>query len=77
MCCVCVGNAVVVGVTVVVFSVTRVFVADGELTGTGGSAASDVHVVIEMRGVVPGEGVLCEMCICLAGGGGVGGVGGE
>ena len=51
-------------------------VADGELTGTGRSAAFDVRVVIEMRGVVLGEGVLCEMCICLAGGG-VGGVGGE
>ena len=76
MCCVCVGNAVAVGVAVVVFSVTWVFVADSELTGTGGSAASDVRVVIEMRGVVPGEGVLCEMCIYLAGGG-VGGVGGE
>ena len=45
------------------------FVADGELTRTGGSAASDVRVVIEMRGVVLGEGVLCEMCICLAGAG--------
>ena len=67
MCCVCVGNAVAVGVAVVVFSVTWVFVADDELTGTGGSAASDVHVVIEMRGVVPDEGVLFEMCICLAG----------
>ena len=73
MCCVCVGSAVAVGVAVVVCSVTWVFVANGELTGTGGSAASDVRVVIEMRGVVLGEGVLCEMCICLAGGGGVGG----
>ena len=62
------------GVAVVVFSVTCVFVEEGELTGTGGSAASDVRVVIEMRGVVLGEGVLCEMCICLAGGG-VGSVG--
>ena len=70
VCCVCVGSAVAVGVAIVVFSVTWVFVADGELTGTGGSAAFDV------RGVVLGEGVLCEMCICLAGGG-VGGVGGE
>ena len=69
MCCVCVGNVV----AVVVFSVTWVIVADGELTGTGGSAASDVRVVIEMRGVVSGEGVLCEMYSCLAGGG----VGGE
>ena len=69
MCCVCVDNAVAVGVAVVVFSVTWVFVADGELTYTGGSAASDVRVVIEMRVVVPGEGVLREMCICLAGGG--------
>ena len=75
-CCVCVGSAVAVGVAVVVFSVTWVFVADGELTGTGGSAPSDVRVMIEMRGVVLGEGVLCEMCICLAGGG-VGGVEGE
>ena len=58
------------------FCVTWVFVADGELTGTGRSAAFDVRVVIEMRGLVLGEGVLCEMCICLAGGG-VGGVGGE
>ena len=33
-----------------------------------------MHVVIEMLGVVLREGVLCEMCICLAGGG-VGGVG--
>ena len=71
ICCVCVGNAVAVGVAIVVFSVTWVFVADGELTGTGGSAASDVRVVIEMRGVVLSEGVLCEMCICLAGGEGV------
>ena len=39
MCCVCVGSAVAVGVAIVVFSVTWVFVADGELTGTGGSAA--------------------------------------
>ena len=61
MCCVCVGSAVAVGVAIV-FNVTWVFVADGELTGTGGSAAFDV------RGVVLGEGVLCEMCICLAGG---------
>ena len=74
--CVCVGSAVAVGVAVVAFGVTWVFVANGELTGTGGSAASDVRVVIELRGVVLGEGVLCEMCICLAGGG-VGGVGGE
>ena len=66
MCCVCVGNAVAVGVAVVAFCVTWVFVADGELTGTGGSAATDVRVVIEMRGVVLGEGVLCEMYICLA-----------
>ena len=63
------GSLVAVGVAVVVFSVTWVFVADGELTGTGGSAASDVRVVIEMRGVVLGEGALCEMCICLAGDG--------
>ena len=68
MYCVCEGSAVAVGVAVVVFSVTWVFVADGELTSTGGSAASDVCVVIEMRGVVLGDGVLCEMCICLAGG---------
>ena len=67
MCCVCVGSLVAVGVAVVVFSVTWVFVADGELTGTGGSAASDVRVVTELRGVMPGEGVLCGMCICLAG----------
>ena len=73
MCCVCVGSAVAVGVAVVAFSVTWVFVADGELTGTEGSAASDVRVVIEIHGMVLGEGVLCEMCICLAGGG----VGGE
>ena len=76
MCCVCVGSAVAVGVAIVVFNVTWVFVADGELTGTGDSAAFDVRVVIEVRGVVLGEGVLCEMCICLAGGG-VRGVGGE
>ena len=76
MRCVCVGSAVVVVVAVVVFSVTWVFVADDELTGTRGSAASDVRVVIEMRGVVLDKGVLCEMCICLAGGG-VGGVGEE
>ena len=76
MCCICVGNAVAVVVAVVVFNITWVFVADGELTGTGGSAASDVRVAIEMRGVVPGEGVLCEMCIYLVGGG-VGGVGAE
>ena len=69
MCRVCVGSAVVVGVAGVAFSVTWVCVADGELTSTGGSVASDVRVVIEMRGVVLGEGVLCEMCICLAGGG--------
>ena len=43
------------------------FVADGKLTGTGDSATFGV------RGVVIGEGVLCEMCICLAGGG----IGGE
>ena len=76
MCCVCVCSTVAVGVTFVVFSVTWVFVADDELTGTGGSVASDVYVVIEMRGVVLGEDVLCKMCICLAGGG-VGGVGGD
>ena len=76
VCCVCVGSAVAEGVAIVVFSVTWVFVVDGELIGTGRSAAFDVRVVIEMRGVVLGEGVLCEMCICLAGGG-VGGVGGE
>ena len=76
MCCVCVGSAVAVGVAIVVFNVTWVFVGDGELTGTGGSVAFDVRVVIEMRGVVLGEGVLCEMCTCLAGGG-VRGVGGE
>ena len=70
------GSAVAVGVAIVVFSVTWVFVAEGELTGTGRSAAFDVRVVIEVRGVVLGEGVLCEMCICLAEGG-VGGVGGE
>ena len=64
MCCVCVGSAVAVGVAIVEFNVTWVFVADGELTGTGDSAAFDV------RGMVLGEGVLCEMCICLAGGGG-------
>ena len=69
LCCMCVCSAVVVGVAIVVFNVTWVFVADGEQTGTGGSAAFDVRVVIEMRGVVLGEGVLCEMCICLAGGG--------
>ena len=68
MCCVCVDSAVAVGVAVVVFSVTWVFVADGELTGTGGSVASDVRVMIEMRGMVLGE-----MCICLVGGGGLGG----
>ena len=73
MCCVCVGSAVAVGVAIVVFNVTWVFVADGELTGTGGSAAFDVRVVIEMRGVVISEGVLCEMCICLPRSGGVGG----
>ena len=60
------GSAVAMGVAIVVFSVTWVFVAEGELTGTGHSAAFDVRVVIEMRGVVLGEGVLCEMCICLA-----------
>ena len=78
MCCICVGSAVAVGVAIVVFNVTRVFVADGDdfETGTGGSAAFDVRVVIEVRGVVLGEGVLCEVCICLAGGG-VGVVGGE
>ena len=64
------------GYSAVAVGVAIVFVADGELTGTGRSAAFDVRVVIEMRGVVLGEGVLCEMCICLAGGG-VGGVGGE
>ena len=73
MCCVCVGSAVAVGVAIVVFSVTWVFVADGEQTNkslqTGGTAAFDVRVVIEMREVVLGEGVLYEMCICLAGGG--------
>ena len=78
MCCACVSSAVAVGVAIV-FNVTWVFVADGELTGTGGSAAFDARVVIEVRGVVLGqlgEGVLCEVCICLDGGG-VGGVGGE
>ena len=71
MCCVCVDSPVAVGVAIVVFNVTWVFVADGELTGrsTGGSASFDVRVVIEMRGVVLGEGVLCEMCICVAGAG--------
>ena len=73
MCCVSVGSAVAVGVAIVVFNVTWVFVADGELTGTGCSAAFDVRVVIERGGVVLDEGVLCEMCIFLAGGG-VGGV---
>ena len=73
MCCVCVGSAVAVGFAIVVFNVTWVFVMDGELTCTGDSAAFDVRVVIEVPGVVLGEGVLCEMCICLAGGG----VGGE
>ena len=73
MFCVCVGSAVAVGVAIVVFNVTWVFVADGELTGTGGSAAFDVCVVIEVRGVVLGEGVLCEVCICFTGDG----VGGE
>ena len=63
------GSAVAVGAAVVVFSVTWLFVADGELTGTGCWAAFDVRVVIEMRGVVLGEGVLYEMCICLAGAG--------
>ena len=43
------------GVAIVVFSVTWVFVAEDELTGTGRSAAFDVRVVIEMRGVVLGE----------------------
>ena len=52
MCCVCVGSAVAVGVAIVVFNVTWVFVADGELTGTGGSATFDVRVVSEVRGVV-------------------------
>ena len=33
---VCMGSAVAVGVAIVVFNVTWVFVADGELTGTGG-----------------------------------------
>ena len=70
------GSAVAVGVAIVVFNVTWVFVANGELTGTGDSAAFDLRVVIEVRGVVLGEGVLFEMYICLAGGG-VGGVGGE
>ena len=73
MCCICVGSAVAVGVAIVVFNVTWVFVADDELTGADGSLSSNVRVVIEMRGVVLGEGVLCKMCICLAGGG-VGGV---
>ena len=60
----------------IIFNVTWVFVADGELTGTGGSAAFDVRVVIEMRGVVLGEGFcVSEMFICLAEGG-VGGGGG-
>ena len=76
MCCFCVGSAVAVDVAVVVFSVTWVFVADDGLTGTGNSVASDVRVVIEMRGVVLGAGVMCEMCIFLARGG-VGGVGRE
>ena len=58
---VCEGSAVAVGVAVV-FSVTWVFVADGELTGTGGSEASDVRVV--MRGVVLGEGV-CVRCVSV------------
>ena len=66
------GSAVAVGAAVVVFSVTWVFVADGELNGTGCWAASDVRVVIEMRGVVLSDGVLYEMCICLAGGRGRG-----
>ena len=46
VCCVCVGSTVAVGVAIVVFNVTRVFVADGELTGTGGSAAFDVRGVV-------------------------------
>ena len=68
ICFVCVSSAVAVGVAVVVFSVTWVFVADGELTGTGGSVASDV------RGVVLGEGV-CVRCVSvwLGRGRGVGG----
>ena len=56
MCCVCVGSAVAVGVAIVVFNVTWVFVADGVLTGTGDYAAFHVRVVIEVRGVVLGEG---------------------
>ena len=63
MCCVCVGSTVAVGVAV--FSVTWVFVADGELIGTGGSVASNVRVMIEMRGVVLGEGVFCVRCVSV------------
>ena len=51
-------SAVAVDVAIVVFSVTWVFVANGELTGTGRSAAFDVRVVIEMRGVV----LHCQKC---------------
>ena len=62
MCCVCVGSAV----AIVVFNVTWVFVADGELTGTGGSAAFDVRVVIEMRGVVLGDHLQNHQWMVLA-----------
>ena len=72
----CVGSAVGLSVAVVVFSVTWVFVAYDGITGTGGSVAFVVCIVIEMSGVVLGEDVLCEMCICFAGGA-VGGPGGE
>ena len=64
MCCVCMGSSVAVGVAIVVFNVTWVFVADGKLTGTGDSAAFDVRIVIEVRGVVLGEGV-CVRCVSV------------
>ena len=40
------GSSVAMGVADIVSNVTWVFVAGCELTGTGGSVASDVHVVI-------------------------------
>ena len=66
MWCVCVGSAVAVDVAVVVFSVTRVFVADVELTGTGGSAASVVRCVLrEVVWIFYVDGISMRLCIDL------------
>ena len=63
ICCVCVGSAVAVGVTIVAFNVIWVFVADGELTGTGCSAAFDVRVVIVYASRIISVKILLAVCM--------------